>query len=148
MTSRRDFLKSACALCAVAGGLGVLASALQGCAAIPVVKTSPVNRKMRVAISSFQESQYVLVRQPNSMADDILLVKKSDTLYNALLLQCTHQQQPLTVSGNTINCPTHGSTFDLDGKVQKEPATVPLTRYETSIEGDVVVIDLSAVKKA
>ena len=48
---------------------------------------------------------------------------------------CTHQGCLVTdVSGGTINCPCHGSRFNLDGTVAAGPAPSPLR--EVPITGD------------
>ncbi|HEU4719592.1 MAG TPA: Rieske (2Fe-2S) protein [Bacteroidia bacterium] len=142
MQTRRQFLKAGCGLCLALPGIGIAASLLQGCASVPVVKASPSENKISVAVSSFGKSNYVLVRSAK-LDNDILLVKKSDGTFTALLMQCTHQEQPLTVSGNTINCSAHGSMFDLDGNVTHAPATRALTKYIAAQEGEQVIIHLS-----
>lgn len=142
MTSRRDFLKTACGFCAALGTVGMTATLLEGCTSIPVVKASPQNNRITVPLASFGESKYVFVRASGSESD-ILLIKKTDGNYNALLMQCTHEAQPLTVSGSSIYCASHGSSFDLDGKVTKEPATRPLQKYPVTVETDSVVILLN-----
>ena len=118
------------------------ATLLEGCKSIPVVKASAENNSLRVPLSSFGESKYVFVRAAG-MESDILLVKKTDGTFTALLMQCTHEAQPLTVSGSSIYCASHGSSFDLNGNVTKEPATKPLQKYFVTIETDSVLILLN-----
>ena len=44
----------------------------------------------------------------------------------------------------TIECPKHGSTFDLNtGKPRSLPATTPVTAYVVKTEGDDVLIEVS-----
>lgn len=129
-------------MCVALGGLGVVATLLEGCSSLPIVKATPENNTLKVPVSSFEKSQYVLVRSAK-MEFDILLVKKSDGTYHGLKMQCTHQAQPLSVSGNGLHCATHGSAFDLDGNVTHEPATVPLTKYFAAIQGDSIIVQLN-----
>ena len=43
----------------------------------------------------------------------------------------------------TIECPKHGSVFDLDtGAPRSLPATVPVASYRVKVEGDRVLIDV------
>lgn len=43
----------------------------------------------------------------------------------------------------TIECPKHGSVFDLDsGAPRSLPATVPVATYRVKVEGDRVLIDV------
>jgi nitrite reductase/ring-hydroxylating ferredoxin subunit len=143
MSSRRDFLKNTCGICLAIGGAGMLSALLQSCGAIPMVKASPVDKKVSVPLSSFTDKQpYVLVRIA-SLENDILLVKKKDGTFTALYMECTHQNQPLTVTGNGLHCPTHGSSFDLDGNVTQSPATQPLKKYPAAASGENVLITLN-----
>jgi Rieske Fe-S protein len=49
---------------------------------------------------------------------------------------CTHQGCTVgEVSGGTINCPCHGSKFNLDGSVANGPATSPLPKMEIKVRG-------------
>ena len=62
--------------------------------------------------------------------------------------RCSHQGAPLHKgpvrfggSLRTVQCPLHGSTFDLaDGRVLRGPATEPARAYETRVTEGVVEI--------
>jgi Rieske Fe-S protein len=51
---------------------------------------------------------------------------------------CTHQGcQVTSVSGGTINCPCHGSKFNItDGSVANPPANKPLPEKQIKVSGD------------
>ncbi|MFF4033298.1 Rieske (2Fe-2S) protein [Streptomyces sviceus] len=51
---------------------------------------------------------------------------------------CTHQGcQVSSVSGGTINCPCHGSKFNItDGSVANPPANRPLPEKQIKVSGD------------
>jgi Rieske Fe-S protein len=51
---------------------------------------------------------------------------------------CTHQGcQVTSVSGGTINCPCHGSKFNItDGSVANPPADQPLPEKQIKVTGD------------
>lgn len=78
---------------------------------------------------------------------DVLLVRNGDELF-AIGNRCSHQGAPLHKgpvrfggSLRTVQCPLHGSTFDLSGgKVMRGPATEPVPAYETRVTGGVVEI--------
>ena len=45
----------------------------------------------------------------------------------------------------TIECPKHGSTFDLEtGKPRSLPATTPIAIYPTKLDNDDILIEVSA----
>ena len=53
---------------------------------------------------------------------------------------CTHQQCTANVSGATMVCPCHGSTYDaLTGAVTKGPATEPLAPVAVSVSDGKIV---------
>ncbi len=78
---------------------------------------------------------------------DVLLVRNAEELF-AIGTRCPHQGAPLHRgmvrfggSLRTVQCPLHGSTFDLaDGRVLRGPATEPARTYETRVTEGVVEI--------
>ena len=78
---------------------------------------------------------------------DVLLVRNGEELF-AIGNRCPHQGAPLHKgmvrfggSLRTVQCPLHGSTFDLaDGRVMRGPATEPARAYETRVTEGVVEI--------
>lgn len=54
---------------------------------------------------------------------------------------CTHAGCNVnSVSGGTINCPCHGSKFNLDGSVANGPATRPLDPVAVAVDGQSIVL--------
>jgi len=54
---------------------------------------------------------------------------------------CTHAGCALNeVVDGTINCPCHGSKFNLDGSVAQGPATEPLEPKAVTVQGDSIVL--------
>ena len=78
---------------------------------------------------------------------EVLLLRSGDELF-AIGNRCTHQGAPLHKgpvrfggSLRTVQCPLHGSTFDLaEGRVMRGPATEPVPAYETRVTEGVVEI--------
>jgi len=62
---------------------------------------------------------------------------------------CSHAEAHLhegevDVDLETIECPRHGSTFDLNtGKPRTLPATLPVPAYPVKVEGDDILIEVS-----
>ena len=60
--------------------------------------------------------------------------------FKAFSAVCTHQGCTVgTVQGGTINCPCHGSRFDVaTGKPVGGPATAPLPSVDVSVDGGTI----------
>ena len=140
---RRDFLKSSCQLCLL-GAAGMVMPAWMGCspAKYSVYKT-PVNAgRVELPLTVFAQSPTQFVR-PTGWYYDIAVSKQPDGTYQALLLQCTHQDNQLNVSGDGFSCSLHGSRFDKNGRILHGPAEQPLQRYKTSVDNNNVIIQIS-----
>ncbi|WP_030571421.1 Rieske (2Fe-2S) protein [Streptomyces aureocirculatus] len=70
--------------------------------------------------------------------EGVVVTQPTKGRFKAFSHLCTHKQCPVTsVEGGTINCPCHGSKFDInDGSVQQKPAPRPLPAKEITVEGD------------
>jgi 3-phenylpropionate/trans-cinnamate dioxygenase ferredoxin subunit len=61
---------------------------------------------------------------------------------------CSHAEASLSegevdVDTETIECPRHGSTFDLrSGQPRTLPATLPIVTFPVKVEGDTILIEL------
>ncbi len=61
---------------------------------------------------------------------------------------CSHAEASLSegdvdVDDEMIECPRHGSTFDLrSGRPTTLPATVPVATFPVKVEGDTILIEL------
>lgn len=140
--NRRDFLGKSCMLCLSVAGLAAGATTLSSCSTIPAVTGKSDGNVMRVLKSAFKDSQLLMVRA-NLLPYDILLVKNGETIV-ALSMQCTHQDNPLTVTKKGLYCSAHGSRFDLEGRPTAAPATLPLKRFPTKLDNDSILIHIQA----
>lgn len=74
--------------------------------------------------------------------DDIVLTQPTQGVFNGLSAICTHQGCKLDkVADGTIDCPCHGSKFNLDGTVANGPAKLPLPTKSISVQGDSIVLN-------
>ncbi|MFC9551982.1 ubiquinol-cytochrome c reductase iron-sulfur subunit [Rhodococcus sp. NPDC056960] len=72
---------------------------------------------------------------------DVVVTQPSGGDFRGFSSTCTHLGCTVSdVTGGTINCPCHGSRFNLDGSVHTGPASVPLAPRSVSVQGDSVVI--------
>lgn len=142
---RRKFISSSCKICLL-GAAGYSLLQLESCAPVSsVYKTSVTNGELNVPLNLFDKSMLQIVR-PNGWYYDVAVQKNSDDSYTALLLQCTHQQNQLTSTGNGYHCSLHGSDFDKQGNVRKGPAERPLYHFETSVNNDFLNIHINNFK--
>jgi 3-phenylpropionate/trans-cinnamate dioxygenase ferredoxin subunit len=78
----------------------------------------------------------------------IAIVHLGDDEYRALDAVCTHEhawldEGDVDVDACTIECPKHGSVFDLDSGVPRSlPAIVPLQVYPVSVKDDEIWIEV------
>lgn len=133
MTSRRDFIKQSCTVCLSGLTLGWLTTQLSACAPIPVIKADQTKGAISIALTSFTEKNNMVIVRNGQLEFDILVVKSANS-FQAVEMKCTHQDNPLTVNSSGLFCSAHGSTFDLNGNVTKEPALKPLKKYKTELQ--------------
>jgi Rieske Fe-S protein len=74
----------------------------------------------------------------------VMFIRDSEDSVIGIDPTCTHQQCTVEhkEGSDKFECPCHGSVYDLQGNVLKGPAEKPLTRFETSLDNQRVVIDL------
>ena len=137
---RRKFIRDGCGYCAaiaVAGTLGVL---LDGCKPSDLIyKTENVNGMLKIPAEKISGKKILVVRS-SGLEYDLLLVRENENQFHALPMQCTHRQQPLVATTTGLICNEHGSRFDLEGHVTRDPATVPLQKLKAEAMGNEIVI--------
>ncbi|MBX3253189.1 MAG: Rieske 2Fe-2S domain-containing protein [Chitinophagaceae bacterium] len=109
---------------------------------MPIIKATAKDEKIGIPLSSFAEGKTMLVVRTAQLENDILIIKKEDN-YHAIYLQCTHEGVGLTPTSQKIVCTAHGSVFDFDGNVLKEPALKPLKKFKTSVIDNNLIISLT-----
>ena len=142
MKTRREFLKDTCTACLGTAFLGFTFSQLTSCSSLPVYKTDLSKKQITVPLASFKESNVLIVRDMQ-VQYDILVVRKSPEEYHSLYMRCSHQENPVTATSTGLFCSAHGSRFDLDGNVLKEPALRPLTRFKTELQENQLLIEIN-----
>ncbi|HYX06446.1 MAG TPA: ubiquinol-cytochrome c reductase iron-sulfur subunit [Bacteroidales bacterium] len=69
--------------------------------------------------------------------DNIIIAHTSADEYVALSDICTHQGCTVGFNGvSQFPCPCHGALYDVNGSVLRGPATRPLKKYTTSLNGN------------
>jgi nitrite reductase/ring-hydroxylating ferredoxin subunit len=137
--TRKDFLKmtgkASCAMLLA----GTAAGMLESCSAVKVYNTKADNGKVTIALAEFAESNTRIIRV-EGLAYDMLVTKKADGTFTALLMKCTHQDFNLTAGRNGLYCGLHGSAFNLDGQVTNGPATGALRKFSVQQQDQYLII--------
>lgn len=75
------------------------------------------------------------------IVEDIVVTQSAPGVFRAFSAVCTHAGCLLAdVFDGTINCPCHGSKFNLDGTVANGPAERPLQGKSVTVTGDVITV--------
>jgi Rieske Fe-S protein len=75
------------------------------------------------------------------IVDEIVVTQPSAGVFKGFSATCTHAGCTVNkVADGTIDCPCHGSKFNLDGSVANGPASSPLEAKAVSVEGDSIVL--------
>lgn len=137
--SRRDFVRGAAALTAVAAvvpsELLTTAFAADGGKQGTIAGLYTMNFSDFPALASVTGSVRL---DPSKLAgskefDGIIVTRISATEFAAVSEVCTHQGCSVaTFNGTSLNCPCHGSRYDAKGKVLEGPAVAALTTFTTS----------------
>ncbi|MGE5680190.1 MAG: ubiquinol-cytochrome c reductase iron-sulfur subunit [Bacillota bacterium] len=72
----------------------------------------------------------------------IVIARISQTQFTALSQACTHQGTTVNyeAGNNRFHCPNHGSNFDVNGNVINGPASRNLTKYNVTLNGNLLRI--------
>ncbi len=76
-----------------------------------------------------------------AIVGDVVVTQATAGDFKGFSAACTHAGCKVTsVADGTINCPCHGSKFNLDGSVATGPANRPLDSSPVKVEGDSIVL--------
>jgi len=101
-----------------------------------------------VAVANTDDVPVGEARKVVAKGIEVALVNLGDGEFRALGDECSHAHYFLSegevdVDERTIECPKHGSTFDLDTGVPRSlPATTPVAAFPVKVDGDTIMIDM------
>ena len=133
--TRREFLCGTARVLAAGAVAGAAAPLLEACSGAGERK-KPRLFEATFSVATLIEDGQTLVMPTGGMdGSPILIVRISPRRFTVLSMICTHEGCPVNrpVNGR-INCPCHGSQYDLDGNVLRGPAQLSLERYVTAYE--------------
>jgi Rieske Fe-S protein len=144
--TRRAFLERGI-LAAAALGVGGCALFLKK--ADPDLRLAATGGEVRVpraALPWAAGGREFLVVEVAGMEDKVLLFRSRGGELVALSMTCTHRGCDVEYrpEPEAMACPCHGSEYDLEGKVTRGPAKLPLRRFAVREEGDAVLVVVGA----
>ncbi len=75
------------------------------------------------------------------IVDKVVVTQPTAGVFKGLSAICTHAGCTVNkVADGTIDCPCHGSKYNLDGSVANGPATTPLASKNITVQGDSIVL--------
>jgi Rieske Fe-S protein len=74
-----------------------------------------------------------------TIVDGTLITQPSTGVFKGFVARCTHAGCALAVKNGGIECPCHGSKFELDGAVLRGPAVEPLAARQVRLQGGQIV---------
>jgi Rieske Fe-S protein len=86
-----------------------------------------------------------LVGRPKGYADTLLVIRVDSSTVKVVSDICTHLGCGVAFSkeNQEIECPCHGSKFNLEGAVTNGPAPRPLKQYQATVDDVAVTINIS-----
>ena len=134
---RKDFLKSALALCGLAL---VPTGVMESCSKQNT--SGPANVNFTLDITAAGNAALKTVGG-SLVANGVLVIRASAATFNALSATCTHAGCTVgyNASAAKVVCPCHGGTFNAaTGAVLGGPPPSPLTKYTAVLSGNILTV--------
>jgi Rieske Fe-S protein len=75
------------------------------------------------------------------IVNEVVVTQPTAGVFKGFSSTCTHKGCTVDkIADGTIDCPCHGSKFNLDGTVAKGPADKPLPTENISVQGDSIIL--------
>ncbi len=118
----------------IGAALGPLAAPLTGCGQAGRAQESPPPAADQVLSPAADVGVGAA-----KIVDGTLITQPTAGVFKGFVARCTHAGCALAVKDGGIECPCHGSKFELDGSVARGPATKPLEARPVMVrDGEIV----------
>jgi Rieske Fe-S protein len=115
-----------------AGAIGIPGVALVACSQAK----APAGSGPLAKLSDIKVGEAISAKGPDG---PIIITRPTETTVAALSAICTHQSCEVKPAGTELDCPCHGSVYDLTGAVLNGPAQRPLRAVKVTLAGDDVI---------
>ena len=124
----------------VGAGVGLSAVALSACTTYGKTPATPVAPPPVGTPAGLAKTADIPLGS-GVIVGDIVLTQPSPGVFKGFSAVCTHAGCSVAkIADGTIDCPCHGSKFNLDGTVVKGPAVRPLQPKPLSVQGDSIIL--------
>ena len=137
-TSRRQFLNRL-----LSSGAAIIAAyVIYPAIRFLIPPPTALDEKAKVLAASTSELKPNSAKFFKFLDRPAVLVRLPDGSYESLSAKCTHLGCTVAFEAkqDIFLCHCHGSEFNMDGKVIRGPAQLPLPRYVVSISGDDIYV--------
>lgn len=131
----------------VGTGISLAATTIAGCAtygrppAAPTAEAAPSSAATEPVATQAVASTTDIPVGSGVIIDDVVITQPARGEFRAFSAICTHAGCTVAeVLGASINCPCHGSSFNLDGTVAKGPAQRSLDAKTIVVQGDSIAL--------
>jgi nitrite reductase/ring-hydroxylating ferredoxin subunit len=146
---RRDLLRVLGASTAVCGGMAACGEGgiVTGNELVPLPGVH--EGKILIPVANFPQLLKVggcVVGESQGMVDPVAIARGEGDSFRAVRALCTHMACILRFNelNITLDCPCHGSSFEVDGRVVTGPATQPLRSLVTRFDGTLLSVLLGS----
>lgn len=144
--NRKEFIVNTCAACL---SVTTISSLVSSCTATRYISGKLVRDGLAVNKEEFiikekKDTAYrsfIIVRN-EALTYPVFVYRFSDQEYSAVWMRCTHQGTELQASGDSLQCPAHGSAFNNKGQVTSGPAGNSLRIFPVTVTHTELFIDL------
>ena len=123
---------------------------LSGCSSIHYVAASASDNRLKINKREFIATKKdkttirpFIVISVSGLEFPIALYRASDSQYVALWTECTHQNCEVNPRSGILECPCHGSEYDISGIVLNGPAEDNLKSFHVTTDHENIYIHLS-----
>ena len=132
----------------IGAGLGLVAAVIAACSSSgKTSESSPTSAAPSAPASAASPAAKAIAKTTDVpvgsglIVGNVVVTQPSPGVFKAFSAKCTHAGCMVNkIADGTIDCPCHGSKFNMDGTVANGPAAAPLASENVTVQGDSIVL--------